>query len=150
MVLSERMADTAGNRNGAHDPERQSERLAAIRSDMVSSQRLSFFPSRKIALSLSKVRAFARFADEQDDAKTLTSELLFRWVQGSVAPGPVTAARRGEVLRPFLRYCRQFDPRCPVLPLGLCGPGHRRLSPHIYTDHGHGKNGSMRNRPRCR
>jgi integrase len=39
-----------------------------------------------------------------------------------------------EVLRPFLKYCRQFDPRCPVLPLGLCGPGHRRLSPHIYTE----------------
>jgi integrase len=31
------------------------------------------------------------------------------------------------------QYCRQFDPVCPVVPLGLCGPGHRRLSPHIYT-----------------
>ena len=42
--------------------------------------------------------------------------------------------RRVEVLRPFLKYCRQFDPACPVLPLGLCGPGHRRLAPHIYTE----------------
>lgn len=81
-----------------------------------------------------QLRAFARFAGEQADAEALTLELLLRWVQGSVAPGPVTAARRVEVLRPFLKYCRQFDPRCPVLPLGLCGPGHRRLSPHIYTE----------------
>jgi integrase len=81
-----------------------------------------------------QLRAFARFAGGQDDAETLTLELLLRWVQGSVAPGPVTAARRTEVLRPFLKYCRQFDPCCPVIPLGLCGPGHRRLSPHIYTE----------------
>jgi integrase len=80
-----------------------------------------------------QLRAFARFAGEQD-AETLTLELLVRWVQGSVAPGPVTAARRVEVLRPFLKYCRQFDLCCPVLPLGFCGPGHRRLSPHIYTE----------------
>jgi integrase len=81
-----------------------------------------------------QLHAFARFANEQSDAGTLTLELLLRWVQGAVAPGPVTAARRAEVLRPFLKYCRQFDPVCPVVPLGLCGPGHRRLSPHIYTE----------------
>jgi integrase len=81
-----------------------------------------------------QLHAFARFANEQSDAGTLTLELLLRWVQGAVSPGPVTAARRLEVLRPFLRYCRQFDPVCPVVPLGLCGPGHRRLSPHIYTE----------------
>jgi integrase len=80
-----------------------------------------------------QLHAFARFAGEQDEDQTLTLELLLRWVQGSVTPGPVTAARRVEVLRPFLKYCRQFDPCCPVIPLGLCGPGHRRLSPHIYT-----------------
>jgi hypothetical protein len=80
-----------------------------------------------------QLHAFARFANEQSDAGTLTLELLLRWVQGAVAPGPVTAARRAEVLRPFLKYCRQFDPVCPVVPLGLCGPGHRRLlSAHLH------------------
>lgn len=48
-----------------------------------------------------QLHAFARFANEQSDAGTLTLELLLRWVQGAVAPGPVTAARRVEVLRPF-------------------------------------------------
>lgn len=81
-----------------------------------------------------QLHAFARFSGEQNEAGTLMLELLLRWVQGAVSPGPVTAARRVEILRPFLKYCRQFDPSCPVIPLGLCGPGHRRLSPHIYTD----------------
>jgi len=81
-----------------------------------------------------QLHAFARFANEQSDAGTLTLELLLRWVQGAATPGPVTAARRVEVLRPFLKYCRQFDPVCPVVPLGLCGPSHRRLAPHIYTE----------------
>jgi hypothetical protein len=43
-----------------------------------------------------QLHAFARFANEQSDAGTLTLELLLRWVQGAVAPGPVTAARRVE------------------------------------------------------
>jgi integrase len=81
-----------------------------------------------------QLHAFARFVGEQNEVGTLTLELLLRWVKGAVSPGPVTAARRVEILRPFLKYCRQFDPGYPAIPLGLCGPGHRRLSPHIYTD----------------
>ena len=42
-----------------------------------------------------QLRAFARFAGAQDDAETLTLELLLRWVQGSVAPG----ARDGSTPR---------------------------------------------------
>jgi integrase len=81
-----------------------------------------------------QLRAFARFAEECRHAGPMTTSLLLRWVQGAKTPGPVTAARRVEVLRPFLKYCRQFDPACPELPLALCGPGHRRISPHIYTE----------------
>ena len=81
-----------------------------------------------------QLRAFARFASGQGEAGALTMDLLLRWVQGAATPGPVTAARRVEVLRPFLKYYRQFDPACPIIPVDHCGPGHRRLSPHIYTD----------------
>ena len=66
-----------------------------------------------------QLRAFARFANQQGEAGTLTMEMLLRWVQGAATPGPVTAARRVEVLRPFLKYCRQFDPVCPVVPSGF-------------------------------
>jgi len=81
-----------------------------------------------------QLHAFARFAEEAGHTGPLTTDLLLRWVQAAKNAGPVTAGRRVEVLRPFLKYCRQFDPACPVLPLGLCGPAHRRISPHIYTE----------------
>jgi integrase len=81
-----------------------------------------------------QLHALARFVEESGHTGSVTTDLLLRWVQGAKKPGPVTAARRVEVLRPFLKYCRQFDPACPVLPLGVCGPAHRRLSPHIYTE----------------
>jgi hypothetical protein len=59
-----------------------------------------------------QLHAFARFAGEQDDAEALTLELLLRWVQGSATPGPVTAARRVEVLiviwSPFAKLPKMF------------------------------------------
>jgi integrase len=81
-----------------------------------------------------QLHAFARFAKENGHTGSVTTSLLLQWVQATKMPGPVTAARRVEVLRPFLRHCRQFDPSCPMLPLALCGRGHRRISPHIYTE----------------
>lgn len=81
-----------------------------------------------------QLHAFARFSEENGHAGPVTTDLLLGWVRETKNAGPVTAARRVEVLRPFLKYCRQFDPACPVLPLGICGPGHRRIPPHIYTD----------------
>jgi len=80
-----------------------------------------------------QLHAFARFAEETRHTGPVTTDLLLRWVQAAKRPGPVTAARRVEVLRPFLKYYRQFEPVCPVLPLGFCGPAHRRITPHIYT-----------------
>lgn len=81
-----------------------------------------------------QLRAFARFTEEAHHTGPLTTDVLLRWVQAAKKPGPVTASRRVEVLRPFLKHCRQFDPTCPALPLGLCGRAHRRTSPHIYTE----------------
>jgi integrase len=81
-----------------------------------------------------QLRAFARFVTESDHRGTMTTEFLLEWAQSAKKPSQVTAARRIEVLRPFLKYCRQFDPSVPALPLEICGPGHRRLVPHIYTD----------------
>jgi integrase len=81
-----------------------------------------------------QLRAFARFVCEQCGTAVLTTDSVLQWVQSAAAPGPVTAARRVEVLRPFLKHCRQFDPQCPAIALDHCGPGHRRLSPHIYTE----------------
>lgn len=69
-----------------------------------------------------QLHAFARFAGENGQAGPMTTNSLLQWIQGARIPGPVTAARRVEVLRPFLKYCRQFDPACPVLPLESADP----------------------------
>jgi integrase len=81
-----------------------------------------------------QLRSFARFSVDKGRSSPLTTELILGWVRAAKRVGPVTAARRIEVLRPFLKYCRQFDQSCPMLPADACGPAHRRVSPHIYTE----------------
>ncbi len=76
---------------------------------------------------------FARFAEQLDHQGPLTIDLAIRWASASPGQRRLTAARRIEVLRPFTRYCQQFDSATEVPPLRLFGPGHRRLRPHIYT-----------------
>jgi len=78
---------------------------------------------------------FARFAEQTGHQGPLTLELAVRWATASRLHRPLTAARRIEVLRGFARYCQQFEPGTEVPPLRLFGCGHRRLTPHIYTDH---------------
>jgi integrase len=77
---------------------------------------------------------FAKFADDRRHRGCLTVKLAMEWATSSRRPGPLTAARRIEVLRPFARYCQQFDPNAEVPARRLFGPSHRRLTPHIYTD----------------
>jgi hypothetical protein len=50
-----------------------------------------------------QLRAFARFAEQQGQIQPLTTDLAVRWARSSTKEGPVTAARRLEVLRPFLK-----------------------------------------------
>ena len=99
--------------------------------DYLSTRRVMGFELQGAGYQL---RAFARFAKQQGHRGASTMDLALQWAQGANEPGPVTAARRLEVLRPFLTYCRQFDPAGVVVPVGLCGSGHRRLAPHIYTE----------------
>jgi integrase len=77
---------------------------------------------------------FARFVDESVYRGPATVELASRWAMASWSGRRLTAARRIEVLRGFARYCQIFDPAAEIPPLGLFGSGHRRLTPHIYTD----------------
>lgn len=77
---------------------------------------------------------FAHFADQLGHQGPLTVKLAEQWACASRRPNAFTAARRIEVLRPFARYCRQFDPATEIPPRGLFGPAHRRLTPHIFTD----------------
>lgn len=73
------------------------------------------------------LKRFARFADQLGYQGPLTINLAQRWACASKSSNPLTAARRIEVLRPFARYCHQFDPDTEVPPRGLFGSAHRRL-----------------------
>src|SRR6185437_3240223 len=76
---------------------------------------------------------FARFVDASGYRGPLTIEIASRWATASRLGLRITAARRIEVLRAFARYCRSWDRSSEIPPLRLFGPGHRRLTPHIYT-----------------
>ncbi len=78
---------------------------------------------------------FARFADARGHRGPLTLDLQLDWAREHVArTGPVTAARRLEIVRPFAVHHRQFEPATVVPPPFILGHGHRRRAPHIYTD----------------
>jgi integrase len=80
-----------------------------------------------------RLLAFARFADRGGYRGPLTVDLASRWALANRHGLALTAARRIELLRSFARYCQVFDSKTEIPPLRLFGPGHRRLTPHIYT-----------------
>jgi integrase len=77
---------------------------------------------------------FACFADEAGHQGPLTIKLAMKWAMASRRQKLLTAARRIEVLRPFARYCQQFEPATEIPSRHLFGPAHRRLTPHIFSD----------------
>jgi integrase/recombinase XerC len=78
---------------------------------------------------------FARYADAHGHHGPLTLDIQLDWAREHVhRTGPVTWARRLEVVRPFAAYYRQFEPQSEVPDSKTFGRGHRRLAPHIYTE----------------
>jgi integrase len=80
-----------------------------------------------------QLQRFARYAHRIGHRGPLTVKLAVQWASASRGQRRLTAARRIEVLRPFARYCQQFDPQTEVPPRALFGRAHRRLTPHIFT-----------------
>ncbi|MCC7082641.1 MAG: tyrosine-type recombinase/integrase [Burkholderiales bacterium] len=78
---------------------------------------------------------FARYADARGHCGPLTLDLQLGWAREHVRrTGPITWARRLEIVRPFAAYYRRFEPQTAVPDLTTFGRGHRRLAPHIYTE----------------
>jgi integrase/recombinase XerC len=78
---------------------------------------------------------FARYADARGHRGPLTLDLQLDWARASGrASGRITCARRLELIRPFAKYYRQFEPHTAVPDPMTFGRPHRRLTPHIYTD----------------
>lgn len=81
-----------------------------------------------------RLLAFAHFCDERLPNGPLTVSVAVDWARAANRPSPITWARRLEVVRPFARYLRQFDPSTEIPASKLLGRGHRRLEPHVYTN----------------
>lgn len=104
---------------------------AAVQRYLEERRRLGF----ALTAPASELARFARFADARGHKGPLTRELQLDWARQHVRrTSTVTAARRIEILRPFAVYYRQFEVNTAVLPTNELGSGHRRLTPHIYTD----------------
>lgn len=93
---------------------------------------------RKLGFDLriagSQLMRFARYADARGHRGPLTLDIQLDWAREHVLrTGPITWARRLEVVRPFAAYYRQFEPSSVVPDRSTFGTGHRRLAPHIYT-----------------
>ena len=78
--------------------------------------------------------AFSRFAEGCGHRGPVTLDLVLRWASDAQSDRPITAAKRVEVLRPFVRYLQQYDPETEVPPPKLLGSTHHRPVPHIYSD----------------
>jgi integrase len=79
---------------------------------------------------------FARYVDSLDWAGPLTFDIMSDWArldkQGR--HNPETWARRFKLLRPFIRYLRQFEPATAMPDESVFGPLPGWQMPHIYQD----------------
>jgi integrase/recombinase XerC len=104
---------------------------AAVKEHLDTRRQLGF----ALVASGTELMRFARYADARGHLGPLNQDLILGWAREHVRKtSAVTPARRLEVIRPFAAYYRQFEPSSEVPPLGILGRGHRRLTPHIYTD----------------
>lgn len=104
---------------------------AAVRRYLEERRHLGF----EIRISGGQLLRFGRFADARRHRGPLTLALQFAWARQHVRhTSSMTAARRLEVLRPFVKYYRQFEPESVVPDQTALGRAHRQLTPHIYTE----------------
>lgn len=80
--------------------------------------------------------SFARFVADAHHSGPLTIEVMVDWVHQDKAQHRTQAtwARRLELLRPFARWMRQFDPNTEVPDESIFGPIPGRVTPHIYSE----------------
>lgn len=89
----------------------------------------------ELRIAGAQLMQFARYADARGHRGPLTLDLQLDWArEPGHGTGTITWARRLEVVRPFAKYYRQFEPHTAVPDLFTFGRAHRRLAPHIYTE----------------
>lgn len=103
----------------------------AVERYLEERRRLGF----ELRIAGAQLMRFARYADTRGHTGPLTLDLQLDWARGDGKEArQMTWARRLEIVRPFARYYRQFEPHTAVPDLTTFGHRHRRLAPHIYTE----------------
>jgi integrase len=104
--------------------------LRARVGQYLSERRRLGFELRKMEYAL---RSFASYVGKR---RPLTVELMAAWARRdrSGSSDPRTWARRLKLLRPFLRWLRQFEPLTEVPDEAIFGRVGERTAPHIYTE----------------
>jgi integrase len=82
------------------------------------------------------LRSFAEYVDKLQHSGALTVELMADWAKRDLAhsANPHTWARRLKILRPFMRWLRQFEPDTEVPDDAIFGRVGERLNPHVYSE----------------
>ncbi|OGA49935.1 MAG: integrase [Betaproteobacteria bacterium RIFCSPLOWO2_12_FULL_63_13] len=102
---------------------------ARVRQYLRERRRLGF-ALRTMGYALRSLAAYAQ------DRRPLTLEVMAEWARRDRAGSsdPRTWARRLKLLRPFLRWLQQFEPRTEVPEDAIFGRVGERTAPHIYTE----------------
>ena len=82
------------------------------------------------------IRSFTRHVQTIGHRGPLTVEVMADWARRDShgSTDPLTWARRLKLLRTFLRWLQQFEPRTEVPDDSVFGRMPERLSPHIYSE----------------
>jgi integrase len=82
------------------------------------------------------LRSFARHVQAVSHRGPLTVEVMADWARrdSHSSSDPLTWARRLKLLRSFLRWLRQFEPRTEVPDDAIFGRLPERQAPHIYSE----------------
>lgn len=82
------------------------------------------------------LRSFARHVQTVGHRGPLTVEVMAEWARcdSHGSTDPLTWARRLKLLRTFLRWLQQFEPRTEVPDDAIFGRIPERLAPHVYRE----------------
>lgn len=105
---------------------------ARVERYLVERRRLGF-SARSQAYAL---RSFARHVQAVSHRGPLTVEVMADWARHDShgSSDPLTWARRLKLLRSFLRWLQQFEPRTEVPDDAIFGRLPERQAPHIYSE----------------
>lgn len=105
---------------------------ARVERYLVERRRLGF-SDRSQAYAL---RGFARHVQAVSHRGPLTVEIMADWARRDShgSSNPPTWARRLKLLRSFLRWLQQFEPRTEVPDDAIFGRLPERQAPHIYSE----------------